>query len=108
MELVRDVAFGAPPISTDKAKDMLARTRAYALLKGYRGDGPYDLDAVISARIALGDIAQKLGDVIETVDINPFKVQMQGGGGMALDALVVVRADTRKAKAGKTKTGREA
>jgi acetate---CoA ligase (ADP-forming) len=39
--------------------------------------------------VALGRLAADLGDVIEAVDINPFVVLPRGG--MALDALVVLR-----------------
>ena len=42
LELTKDVAFGAPPISREKALDMLARTRAGKLLQGYRGGPPLD------------------------------------------------------------------
>ena len=35
--------------------------------------------------------AEDLKDVIESVDINPFIALPQGQGGMALDALIVLR-----------------
>ena len=56
LELVRDVAFAAPPITRDKARDMLDRTRIGRLLRGYRGQR-YDEEAVIAALMALGRIA---------------------------------------------------
>jgi len=40
LELIKDVAFCAPPVSRDKARDMLRRTRAWRLLEGYRGSAP--------------------------------------------------------------------
>jgi acetyltransferase len=89
LELTKDVAFGAPPIGRDKAHDMLARTRAGRLLRGYRGGPPLDIDAVADALIGLGRLATDLEDVIESVDINPFVALPQGG--MALDALIVLR-----------------
>jgi hypothetical protein len=39
--------------------------------------------------VALGRLGTDLGDVIESVDINPFVALPQGG--MALDALIVLR-----------------
>jgi acyl-CoA synthetase (NDP forming) len=89
LELARDVAFCAPPISRDKALDLLNRTHAARLMRGYRGGPALDSNAAIEALIGLGRLAVDLGDVIEAVDINPFVVLPQGG--MALDALVVLR-----------------
>ena len=39
--------------------------------------------------LLLGRLAVDLGDIIEAVDINPFVVLPRGG--MALDALVILR-----------------
>jgi acyl-CoA synthetase (NDP forming) len=89
LELTKDVAFCAPPVSRDKAHDLIARTRAGKLLAGYRGSAALDADAVADALISLGRLAIDLEDVIESVDINPFLALPQGG--MALDALVVLR-----------------
>jgi acetate---CoA ligase (ADP-forming) len=91
LELVRDVAFCVPPVSPDKARDLIARTRSGKLIAGYRGSGPLDLDAVVAALVGLGQLAADLGDVVETVDINPFVALPWGQGGLALDALVVLR-----------------
>jgi acyl-CoA synthetase (NDP forming) len=91
LELVRDVAFCMPPVSPEKARDMIARTRAGALLDGYRGGGALDSEAVVAALVSLGDLAVDLGDVLESVDINPFVALLPGQGGLALDALVVMR-----------------
>jgi len=91
LELVADVAFCVPPISPDKARAMLGRTRAGRLLDGYRGSGPLDSEAVVAALVGLGDLAADLGDVVESIDINPFVALPRGQGGLALDALVVLR-----------------
>jgi hypothetical protein len=91
LELMKDVAFAAPPLSRGKAKDLLARTRSSALLQGYRGGPALDEEAVIDALVALGALATDLGDLIESVDINPFTVLPRGQGGRALDALIVLR-----------------
>ena len=89
LELVKDVAFGVPPVTCEKARDMLARTRASKLLVGYRGGAALDVDAVVDALVALGRLAVDLEDVVLSVDINPFVALPQGG--CALDALIVLR-----------------
>jgi acetate---CoA ligase (ADP-forming) len=91
LELTKDVAFCAPPVNRDKARDLLARTRAATLLQGYRGAPPRDVDAVADALVALGRVAVDFADVVESIDINPFVALPQGHGGLALDALIVLR-----------------
>ena len=89
LELFKDVAFAAPPITHEKACDMIARTKASELIKGFRGSGPLDLDAMTGALVGLGRLAVDLADVIESVDVNPFMLLTTGG--VALDGLVVAR-----------------
>jgi acetyltransferase len=91
LELVRDVAFCVPPVSPQKARDLLARTRAGKLMDGYRGNGPLDSEAVVAALVGLGHLAADMKDMIESIDINPFVALPRGQGGLALDALVVPR-----------------
>ncbi len=56
-----------------------------------------DRAAVVDALVGLGRLAVDLGDVIESVDINPFVALPQGGqvngqvGGMALDGLIILQ-----------------
>jgi acyl-CoA synthetase (NDP forming) len=94
LELIKDVTFCAPPVSPDKARDMLARLRGAALLRGYRGAPALDVEAVVGALVALGRLAFDLEEVVQSVDINPFVALPQGG--MALDALIVLRGAGRR------------
>jgi acetyltransferase len=89
LELIKDVAFAAPPLTPDKARAMIERTHAARLLRGYRSSPVLDTGAVIDALIALGRVAEELADVVQSIDINPFVVLPRGG--FALDALVVPR-----------------
>jgi hypothetical protein len=94
LELTKDVAFAAPPLTRDKARAMIERTHAARLLRGYRSTPVLDADAVIDALLALGRIAEDLADVVQSIDINPFVVLPRGG--FALDALFVPRAHDSK------------
>ncbi|MGZ3349485.1 MAG: acetate--CoA ligase family protein, partial [Xanthobacteraceae bacterium] len=89
LELIKDVTFCAPPVSAEKARDMLARMRGARLLAGYRGSPALDADALVNALVALGRLAVELEDVVQSVDINPFVALPQGG--LALDALIVLQ-----------------
>jgi acetyltransferase len=91
IELIKDVAFALPPLSREKAADMLDRTSAANLIRGYRGGALLDRDAVLDALIGLGRLAKDAAELIESVDINPFVALPEGEGALALDALIVLR-----------------
>ena len=91
LELFRDVSFAAPGLDRAGAERMIAATRAGTLLSGYRGAPARDHEAVVDALLAAGRMARDLGDVLNSVDINPFAVLADGEGGYALDALVVLQ-----------------
>lgn len=91
LELYKDVAFSGAPLDAARAQAMIAKTHADRLIEGYRGAPAADRRAVIDALVSLGRIADDLGDIIESIDINPFVALRDGNGGYALDGLVVVR-----------------
>jgi acyl-CoA synthetase (NDP forming) len=95
LELYKDVAFSMPVTDEAAADALIGRTKAAKLLDGYRGAGPYDRKAVVKALVALSRIALDLGDVIESIDVNPFVALPKGKGGIALDALVILRGGDR-------------
>ncbi len=92
LELVKDVQFGPAPLSPDQARAMIDATMAGKLLAGYRGGAPLDREAVIAALVALSQLAARLGDRLESIDVNPFVALPAGRGAAALDGLVVLRA----------------
>ena len=90
LELVGDVAFVGLPVTRETALAALRRTRAGALLRGYRGGAELNEDAVAAALVALDRIAGDLGDAIESIDVNPLLCTADGRV-LALDGLVVLR-----------------
>src|SRR5262249_62200949 len=90
VELIRDAAFATPPLSREKASDMLDQTRAGHLLRGYRGGAARDRDAVIDALVGVGRLAIDAAELIESVDINPFVALPDRTGALALDALILL------------------
>jgi acetate---CoA ligase (ADP-forming) len=92
LELYGDVAFAAPGADRAWAARLINQTKAASLLDGWRRTPAHDRAAVEAALIAVGRIAQDLGDVFEALDVNPFIARGDGKGGVALDALVVLRA----------------
>jgi acetyltransferase len=93
VEALGAVTWRACPISRADAEAMIDDVPALAtLLRGVRGAPPSDRAAVAEALVALSRLADRLGDRLETVDVNPLLVRPTGQGAVALDALVVLRA----------------
>ena len=89
IELTRDFALAPPPLDERSATELIARTRAGVLVKGYRGKPALDHAALVRALTGLAHLMGDAGDCIESIDVNPFLLRPKGG--VALDGLVVVK-----------------
>jgi acetyltransferase len=94
VETLKDVTFRIAPISALDAKEMLGEIRAYPLLDGVRGEPPVDKDAIIDAILRIGQLVTDFPDIME-LDINPFVVYPEEGGGIALDMRLVLGTQER-------------
>ncbi|NKB19688.1 MAG: hypothetical protein GKS01_04000 [Alphaproteobacteria bacterium] len=94
LELIKDVSFCSPGFGQARADRMINETRAGRLIDGYRGDGPFDREAIVDALVAVGEMAVSNPDTIESLDINPFVALSPGEGAYALDALAVLSRKT--------------
>lgn len=92
VELLKDVSFRIAPVSMEQACAMVAEVKSSPLLHGYRGAPHADVQALARAIVGLSDFAMAAGDTLESVDVNPFVVLPEGGGAMALDAVVTGRS----------------
>ncbi len=90
IEVLRDRQLGLVPIDARIAIRMIDKLAVAPILDGVRGRAPVDKASVVSALVALSDLAADLGDLIAELDINPLAVD--AAGCRALDALVVPRA----------------
>ncbi|HKX08571.1 MAG TPA: acetate--CoA ligase family protein [Stellaceae bacterium] len=86
VELLKDVAVSAAPVSAETARGMLSRLKVYTLLEGLRGRPPLDVDAVVEAIVRLGWLADDLGGRLKELDINPLIVRRRGEGCVVVDA----------------------
>lgn len=89
VELFRDVAFGTCPLSAEGARALISRTRAAALLKGFRGQPAADETALVEAMVTLSRFAAHHAGQLVEMDVNPVIVLPQGQGVLALDAVIV-------------------
>ncbi len=88
VEVLRDTAFGLPPLNPVLARDMIGRTRVSRLLRGYRSRPPADLDAIALTLTKLSHLATDCPQLAE-LDINPLLADESGV--IALDARIKVR-----------------
>jgi acyl-CoA synthetase (NDP forming) len=72
VEHLADRAVALPPVDASQARRMLSRLRVAALLAGFRGQPPADLDAVARAITGVSAIACELGGELAALDINPL------------------------------------
>lgn len=91
VEVFEDVTFRLAPFDADEARRMIGEVRGRALLAGARGGAEADVEALVSALVAVSAFAHTHRDTLETLDINPFLVRPKGRGAVALDALIVPR-----------------
>jgi acyl-CoA synthetase (NDP forming) len=87
VEVYHDVVFRLAPINKDAALSMISSIKGKGLLIGSRGRAPVDIDAIADSLVALSDFSVRYGDVIESVDINPYIALPQGG--YAVDAVII-------------------
>ncbi|MCX8199336.1 MAG: acetate--CoA ligase [Sulfolobales archaeon] len=84
----RDVSFRLTPVTPSEAMDMIKETKAYAILKGIRGEAPADVASIVNVILRLSQLVQDVPEIVE-MDINPLFVYNEGEGCIALDVKVV-------------------
>lgn len=87
--IFRDTSFRLAPISVYEAKEMISETRAYTILRGYRGEEPSDTSSIINILLRVSQLVSDIPDIVE-MDINPLFVYGEGMGSLAIDVKVVL------------------
>lgn len=86
VELMEDVAFRLAPISKKEALEMMAETKGFKILEGYRGKS-YDIDAIAALIVKVSRMLDKRKDIVE-LDINPVIALKKDA--VAVDARIVL------------------
>lgn len=89
-EVYRDVIFRLPPLDQDGVSEMVSELKGRALLQGYRGSKPVNMQSLASWLIKLGGLAMMF-DRINAIDVNPLLIIH--GEPVAVDATIVLRSD---------------
>ena len=71
------------------AVDMRRIREMFPILAGTRGGTPYDLDALITAVVAISSFAADYGGDLASAEINPLRVLREGQGVVGLNAVVI-------------------
>ncbi|MFP4348080.1 MAG: acetate--CoA ligase family protein [Thermodesulfobacteriota bacterium] len=91
IEVIEDKALALPPLNMHLAREVMAQTRVFRLLEGYRGDPPADIDGVALTLIKVSQLVCDMAEIAE-LKINPLLTDHQGV--MVLDARIrVVESD---------------
>lgn len=90
-ELFNDTTLRLPPLSRKDAEEMIGELKGSALLRGFRGRAPCDVDALASAIVAFSEMIGELENRLSEAEINPLFVLPEGQGVRAGDGLVVLR-----------------
>jgi acetyltransferase len=92
VEVVNDKALGLPPVNLKLAQEIMADTRVFKLLEGYRDVPAADLTAVAMTLVRLSQLVIDLPE-IEELDINPLLASPNGV--LALDARIRILPATK-------------
>ncbi|HCN20185.1 MAG: acyl-CoA synthetase [Planctomycetes bacterium RIFCSPHIGHO2_02_FULL_50_42] len=89
VEMLKDVSFRVAPLTKSDAWEMVKEIRSYPLLKGARGEGALDVDAVVEGIQRISQLVVDFPEILE-LDINPLVVLPHGSGVVAIDARATI------------------
>jgi acetyltransferase len=89
VEVMKDVAFRAFPLSYQEALKMIGQIHSYPILLGVRGEKRKDIDTIAHSIIRVGTILKNCPDITD-IEINPLVVYAQGEGARAVDARILL------------------
>jgi acyl-CoA synthetase (NDP forming) len=88
-EIYQDVAVRLAPVDRSSALAMIDEVKGFAVLRGFRGLPPGDVDALADAIVAMSRLALSQVSVDEA-EINPLMIGAQGDGVVAVDAVLLL------------------
>jgi acetyltransferase len=94
VEVIGDKALALAPLNMHLAHEVIARTRIYRLLQGYRDRPRAHLDSIALTLVKVSQLVCDIADIVE-LDINPLLADENGV--IALDARIKVVKATRPA-----------
>jgi acetyltransferase len=96
VEVIADRALALPLLNLKLARELMAETRVFGLLQGYRDRAPAALDEIALTLVKVSQLIVDVGEIAE-LDINPLLTD--AAGVIALDARIRVKSTDRPAVA---------
>lgn len=96
VELLGDISLRIAPVDYDQALEMIAELKSSPLLRGFRGAPMADVDSLAQAIVRISHFGIAAGDMLDSVELNPFIVLPEGQGAFALDAVLLTRTVTNE------------
>lgn len=87
VEILKDVTFRIAPITESDAKEMITEVKGYPILKGYRGQPPADVDAIVKILMNTSRLVMDHMEIKE-LDLNPIMVYEKGA--KTVDARIIL------------------
>jgi len=94
VEVLKDVAFRALPVSHQEAQMMVRDIRSYTMLMGLRGEKRKDIDGIVDAILRVGAVCRQFPEITD-IEINPMMVYDQGSGVKAIDVRILLSKSER-------------
>jgi acetyltransferase len=89
VEAYRDVTFRLAPMWETSAENMINSIKAYSVLKGARGHGPSDIQAIKDCILRLSQMVADHPEIAE-LDMNPVIVYPEGEGCIVADSRMLL------------------
>ena len=86
-EIWHDAVIRVLPLQRDEIAEMASHLQSFPILRGTRGQSPYDREALSRAIEAVSELM--LRTQVQEVEMNPLRVFLADGGVWALDAKMV-------------------
>lgn len=77
VEAIKDISVRITPLTNKDAEGMIRSLKTYTILKGYRGEKPYDTDALRELILSLNSMVEDIPEIME-LDLNPVIVHTSG------------------------------
>jgi len=87
VEVLKDVTFRIAPITETDAREMMTEVKGYPILKGYRGQPPADIDAIVKILMNTSRLVIDHMEIKE-LDLNPIMVYENGA--KTVDARIIL------------------
>ena len=87
VEVLKDVTFRIAPITETDAREMITEVKGYPILKGYRGQAPADVNAIVKILMNTSRLIMDHMEIKE-LDLNPIMVYDKGA--KTVDARIIL------------------